>query len=274
MNTTAASPAKFSLLRHALAAATCAMATLLVTPSANAASYQDLWWNPSESGWGVNVVQQGDTLFATWFVYGPDGAPIWYVMSNGQKTAANIFTGRVLSVKGTWFGAAWNPAQLVPTDVGSATFTFTDKHSLALRYAVGTTTVNKTLVRQSYAPLPLAGDFYGAEVGTPSNCSNNSRYYTFSLFSVTATTSPSTYTGPISITQQTPDGTTCVLTGTHTQYGSSVEGGGNYSCNSGVNGVWSFTDGQFNAEAFSLKINAGLNNSTCRIDAVYSGTRN
>lgn len=40
--------------------------------------YTDLWWNSpdnSESGWGVNVVQQGDIVFATFFIYGADGTP-------------------------------------------------------------------------------------------------------------------------------------------------------------------------------------------------------
>jgi hypothetical protein len=250
------------------------LAALTSAKVAQAASFQDMWWNPSESGWGVNVVQQGDILFATWFVYGPDGAPIWYVMSNGQKTANNVYTGRLFSTRGTWFGAAWNPAQLTVLDVGSATFTLTDKKSLSLRYTVGSATVTKNLTRQSFAVLPLSGDFYGAELGQPSNCANNSRYYTFSLFTVAATTSASTFTGPLTITQQTADGGVCTLSGTHTQYGSSVEGGGTYTCNSGVTGTWSFTDGQFNSEAFSIKVSAALNNSTCRLEAVYSGSRN
>ena len=40
--------------------------------------YTDLWWNSpdaSEDGWGVNVVQQGDIVFATFFIYGADGTP-------------------------------------------------------------------------------------------------------------------------------------------------------------------------------------------------------
>src|SRR5205814_2240827 len=45
----------------------------------SATNYQDLWWAAGgvESGWGVNVTQQGETLFATWFTYGSDGAPLW-----------------------------------------------------------------------------------------------------------------------------------------------------------------------------------------------------
>ena len=25
---------------------------------------QDLWWNPAESGWGINLAHQDDTVFA------------------------------------------------------------------------------------------------------------------------------------------------------------------------------------------------------------------
>ena len=32
----------------------------------------DLWWTPTESGWGINISHQRDTIFATIFVYGPD----------------------------------------------------------------------------------------------------------------------------------------------------------------------------------------------------------
>src|SRR5215831_3630119 len=32
-------------------------------------NFSDLWWNPAESGWGVNLQQQGNILFATWFTY-------------------------------------------------------------------------------------------------------------------------------------------------------------------------------------------------------------
>jgi hypothetical protein len=29
----------------------------------------DLWWNPNESGWGMQVVQTGSVIFVTMFVY-------------------------------------------------------------------------------------------------------------------------------------------------------------------------------------------------------------
>jgi hypothetical protein len=37
------------------------------------ARYEGIWWNASESGWGLNVAQQGNVLFATWFTYDTSG---------------------------------------------------------------------------------------------------------------------------------------------------------------------------------------------------------
>lgn len=264
-------------LKRVAAGALLAVAAFL-SPAAHAINYQDTWWIPSESGWGMNIMQQGETLFATWYVYDANGVPTWFVVSNGQKTAANAFTGRVFTIRGTFFAAPWNPGAFVPTDAGSATFTFTDRKTLNLRYNVGTNTVNKTLTRISYAALPLAGDYYGAEVGQPANCANNTRYYAFSLFTITATYNAGATAGPIKIVQQTPDTGTgtgiCTLDGTFNQYGTLVEAGGSYSCNTGATGTWTFTDGQFNAESFSIRVSAAPNNSACRVEAVYSGTRN
>jgi hypothetical protein len=246
----------------------------MFSPVAHAINYQDTWWVPSENGWGMNIMQQGETLFVAWYVYDANGVPTWFTVANGQKTGTNTFTGRVFTIRGSFFAGTWNPAAFVATDAGSATFTFTDRKTLNLRYNVGSNTVNKTLTRITYAALPLAGDFYGAEVGQPSNCQNNTRYYVFSLFTVTASYNAGANGGPIKIVQQTADGGVCTLDGTFTQYGTLVEGGGTYSCNSGVTGSWSITDGQFGTESFSVRLSAALNNSSCRVEAVYSGTRN
>ena len=41
----------------------------LVRPAA-AVDYTDIWFLPSEGGWGVNLVQSNQFIFATFFVYG------------------------------------------------------------------------------------------------------------------------------------------------------------------------------------------------------------
>ena len=55
---------------------------------------QGLWWkDASESGWGVNLTQQGDVLFATWFTYDEQGQGMWLVMSNGERTGTSTSRG-------------------------------------------------------------------------------------------------------------------------------------------------------------------------------------
>jgi hypothetical protein len=60
-----------------------------------AASMSDLWYNPAEPGWGVNLIEQQGTLFVTLFVYGQDGRPTWLVGSDVRQIASS--TGRNFS---------------------------------------------------------------------------------------------------------------------------------------------------------------------------------
>jgi hypothetical protein len=236
--------------------------------SAQATSYQDIWWNANESGWGLNITQQGDIIFATWYVQGTDGAPTWFT-AVARKSGNEVFNGAVSTARGPWYGAAWNPSAVSVATLGSATFTFTDKKTLNLQYTANSGVVTKTLTRFTYGAQRLAGDFYGSELGQPSNCSNNDRYYTTSLFRV------STAGNTMTIVQETQGSvgvTSCTLTGAFQQYGTNVEASGNYTCSTGASGTWRATDGLFGDEAFSLRVTA--QNGTCRVDATYTGARN
>jgi hypothetical protein len=46
--------------------------------AADSADYTDTWWNPNESGWGMQVVQQVEVMYATLYVYDHQGSPDWY----------------------------------------------------------------------------------------------------------------------------------------------------------------------------------------------------
>ena len=95
-----------------------------------ATNYQDMWWIPAESGWGVNITQQDNTMFAVWFIYGSTGQPLWLVMSNAQRsgTSGNTFIGDLFQTTGTAFSTApFVPLQTSNvTRVGLATFVFSD----------------------------------------------------------------------------------------------------------------------------------------------------
>jgi len=125
-------------------------------PDVNA---QGLWWAAppgSESGWGINLTHQGDVLFGTWFTYDTDGTGLWLVMSNGAKTGTNSYSGALYRTTGPAFSsAAFDPAKVTRTPVGSASFTFTDADNGVLNATVNGVTITKQITRQVFSsPMP------------------------------------------------------------------------------------------------------------------------
>jgi hypothetical protein len=120
-------------------------------------NYSDLWYrSEAETGWGVNIVHQGDTLFATWFTYqagGTRAAPakgMWLAMSNGNKTANGVYTGVLARTSGTDAFSATVPysaSGLQQVAAGDATFTFTDANNGTFRYTVDGVTQTKPIQR-------------------------------------------------------------------------------------------------------------------------------
>jgi len=122
---------------------------------APATNYSDLWWRSpagSESGWGVNITQQGDILFATWFTYDANGKGLWLVMSNGNKVSNGVYSGALYTTTGPAFDASpWDPSRVVATPVGNATFAFGDIANGTFSYTVNGVTQSKPITRQVYA---------------------------------------------------------------------------------------------------------------------------
>lgn len=113
---------------------------------AAAANYQDQWWNPAEAGWGLTLAHQGNTIFATLFVYGADGRGTWLVMSAGQKTISGGYTGALYRASGPAFNAdPWTHPAL--TQVGNLTLTFANGNAATAVYTVNGVTVTKQIQR-------------------------------------------------------------------------------------------------------------------------------
>jgi len=123
-----------------------------------AANYTALWYNPSESGWGINFDQQGDILFASLFTYDENGAPMWLVMSNGARQgSADAFAGTLYRTTGPAFNAnpftAIGPANI--STVGTLSVTFSSAASGTLTYTYNGAAVTKAITKQvfgSHAP--------------------------------------------------------------------------------------------------------------------------
>jgi hypothetical protein len=115
-----------------------------------ATNYQDLWWNPSESGWGVNVTHQGDIIFATLFDYDLGGKATWYVLPNAPKTAPGVYSGALYRVTGPAFNASpWTAT--TPSSVGQMTFNFSSGKAGTLTYTVNGVQVTKSIQREVFS---------------------------------------------------------------------------------------------------------------------------
>jgi hypothetical protein len=92
------------------------------------ANYTDLWWNPAESGWGINVAHEGDTLFAAWYTYNLDGTPL-FLVATMQKSGAATYAGDLYRATGP-AGTAMQAAK-----VGTATLAFASGNAGTLGYS-------------------------------------------------------------------------------------------------------------------------------------------
>ncbi len=250
------------------------LAFCAVAMPARATNYQDLWWNPNESGWGIQIVQQADTLFLTWFIYNNAGQPTW-VVSDGvtrqtipTPVGTAIYRGRVIAATGTFFGApGWSA--ITPRVVGAeVTLTFTDARTATLTYTIDGTTVTKSITRQGLAPIDLSGFYYGGIYRSATGCT------TAALNGSSAGNSSIRVThanGNIDIMEA--GGFACRFIGTVQQYGSIFEGGGTYQCAGDAlqNGTWTGREGTGGESTFSLKLAARPASDGCTVNAVIGG---
>ena len=128
----------------------CATATGSLAAATN---YQDLWWAApagSESGWGINLTHQGDTLFASWFTYDVNGSPMWLVVT-APKSSPGVYSGMLFRTTGPALNALpFNPASVVATQVGTATFSFVDGNNANFAYTVNGIAQNKAITREVF----------------------------------------------------------------------------------------------------------------------------
>ncbi len=95
-----------------------------IADTRTATNYTDLWWNSAESGWGINLTHQGDTIFVAWYTYDTDGTALFLVASL-LKTATGTYTGDLYRATG--------PAGAIhASTVGTATLAFTNGNSATL----------------------------------------------------------------------------------------------------------------------------------------------
>jgi lysyl endopeptidase len=113
--------------------------------------YTDLWWNPAESGWGLQLVQHpSGMIFGVWYTYDADGKRTWFVLPSGSWTSSNVYSGVLYATAGPAYDGPFNPALVQRTPVGTATLTFTDTANGTFAFSVNGVGGVKTIKRIPY----------------------------------------------------------------------------------------------------------------------------
>jgi hypothetical protein len=150
------------------------LSVLLFAAASNvrALEYTDVYYIPEESGWGIFLIQSDTFQFLSFFIYGPDGNPLWYTAELSDNGSGS-YTGPLYATTGTYFADPWDPAKLTATVVGTASFTPVDLYHATLAYGLtGGPTVTKSVRRQTLLPYVLAGKYSGSAAGTISSCND------------------------------------------------------------------------------------------------------
>lgn len=218
---------------------------LLMPLRAAATDYSDIWYLPAESGWGVNLIQNQDVIFATFFVYGSTNQPTWFVAILDEDQNGN-FSGNLYTTVGAYYGGTWDTSIYKPTLAGTASFVPTSPYAGTLTYSIiSGPTVVKSIQRQTLTTIVLGGNYVGGQSGAYSSCnnSNNNGPYT-DQYNLALTQA----NGVATFVFTYASGATCTMAGNLTQTGQLYQiSPASYSCTGSL---------QFNVNATMDEIKA------------------
>lgn len=199
-----------------------------------------LWFDPDESGWGMSVAQQGETVFATIFVYDEARRPTWFVAS--QVTAVQtpplesgepLFSGTLYRTSGPWFGGGFDPHSVGVTAVGLIQLQYAagDRGKvLKVTYSADGVPVAKTLQPQTWSDnrALLLGRYQAGLVITDKTPLCPGPIDTSAAFVMTVSDDPAA--NKTRIQWGTGIDTACTIEGTFTQRGQLASISGTLAC--------------------------------------------
>jgi len=224
----------------------------------------DLWWNPAESGWGLNLAQQAGTAFATMFVYGPDGKARWYSASEmtGSFAGRDVgFSGRLVETTGPTQPGAFIASEVVRRDVGSISFQTRGDNAADLSYTVDGVTVNERVQRFTMKATNASGEYAGSIARKGCNADNTPA--TIRIIQTPSSFSMDTTTRGTSM---------CTYSGTPQQRGRILDVTGTFSCNFGWTGTFELSNANVTYQGFMGHLSqSGMN---CASEARIGGVSN
>ncbi len=239
--------------------------------STNSTDITDMWWNPAESGWGVNIILQNDVAFMTFFVYDTTSTPIWYTSDIHYQgidgTGALVWTGNLYATTGPWFGGPFPPSNVTRRQAGTVSFALSSIDQATLSYSVDGVVVTRALERQTWTSEDYTGTYVGGFSIQLSSCNPASLN---GLEEDAGTMSVSHNGSSISfVLTGTTD--TCSFTGTYAQTGKLGQTQGSYSCASGISGTFSAAEMNPTISGFTARVNG--QNQFCDWSGTFGGIR-
>lgn len=128
-----------------------AISRYLGASSGGNTDYTDLWWNPAESGWGLNLIQHPSRIiFGVWYTYAADGKRTWFVVPDGTWTSSNTYSGPLYSTAGPSLAQSFDASKVRVSPVGHATLTFSDANNGTFAFTVNGVSGTKRITRQPF----------------------------------------------------------------------------------------------------------------------------
>ena len=158
----------------AFAAASLALGSAI--PLASASSFStdssDLWGNPAENGWGLQIIQRADVIFVTLYLYDANNTPIWYAAVLKPNSPTN-WSGDLMQTKGPWFGKQpFDPAAVTVARVGSMSFIPTSVRGAVVSYSINGVSNTKDIERMTIRYDNYNGNYVGMLAYTAEGCSS------------------------------------------------------------------------------------------------------
>lgn len=120
-------------------------------PAVPANDYTDLWWNPAESGWGLNLIQHAShVIFGVMYTYDENGKAAWYVIPGGTWSTSTVYAGAIYRVTGPPMANTFDSTRVRVNQVGLATLTFASRDSGTFSFNIDGRQVTKTITRQPF----------------------------------------------------------------------------------------------------------------------------
>lgn len=239
----------------------------VATKAAFGTDVSDLWWNPSESGWGMQLVQEADFVFATVYVYGSNGSPTWItgeLVANG----GGVFSGPLYVTSGPWFGGPFDPTAVGIRQAGSMTFTQQTPGTGALTYTVDGVQVTKEVQRETLVLDDYTGDYFTSAKFQSSGCTDPTQDGVM-VAAVSMNIRQSTTN--MSMVWAFDSGNVCTYSGAYGQSGHLGTFVGSFTCTNGNAGQMLMYEMTYRPGTISGQLTGSGSNTGCQYTGNFSG---